>query len=70
MSCGTSLGYRGKVGGAISLMLFYYSGRYSIEINRAPAGNFVLIEGVDATITKTATITQISGCDEVRGERS
>ena len=51
-------------------MLFYYSGRYSIEINRAPAGNFVLIEGVDATITKTATITQISGCDEVRGDRS
>ena len=30
-----------------------------------PAGNWVLIEGVDRTITKTATITQLSGCEDV-----
>lgn len=34
-------------------------------MNRVPAGNWVLIEGVDQTITKTATITQISGCEDV-----
>lgn len=34
-------------------------------MNRSPAGNFVLIEGVDATITKTATVTQLSGSEEV-----
>ena len=26
----------------------------------------MLIEGVDQTITKTATITQLSGCEDVR----
>lgn len=31
--------------------------RYTIEVNRVPAGNWVLIEGIDQTITKTATIT-------------
>ena len=30
-----------------------------------PSGNWVMIEGVDQTITKTATITQDSGCDDV-----
>ena len=30
-----------------------------------PAGNWVLMEGVDETITKTATITQLSGCEDV-----
>ncbi len=31
--------------------------RYRIEITRAPAGNWVLIRGVDPLIVKTATIT-------------
>ena len=39
--------------------------RYKIEVNRVPAGNWVLIENVDQTITKTATLTQFSGCEEV-----
>uniref|UniRef100_A0AAV1VBX4 Tr-type G domain-containing protein n=1 Tax=Peronospora matthiolae TaxID=2874970 RepID=A0AAV1VBX4_9STRA len=32
-------------------------GRYNIKVNRIPAGNWVLLEGVDASITKSATIT-------------
>jgi U5 small nuclear ribonucleoprotein component len=32
-------------------------GRYKIEVNRVPAGNWVLLEGVDSSITKSATIT-------------
>ena len=30
--------------------------RYRVPVSRATAGNLVLIEGVDATITKTATL--------------
>ena len=47
-------------------LLFF---RYTIEVNRVPAGNWVLIEGIDQTITKTATITQISGCEDVSIEK-
>jgi len=39
--------------------------RYQIEINRIPAGNWILIEGVDAPIVKTATLTNISNTDDV-----
>ena len=39
--------------------------RYKIEISRVPAGNWILVEGIDQTITKTATITQLNGCEEV-----
>ncbi len=39
--------------------------RYKIEVNRISAGNFVLIEGIDAAIVKTATLTEASGNDEV-----
>lgn len=35
--------------------------RYRIELNRVPAGNWVLIEGVDQSIVKTATIVDNSG---------
>ena len=45
----------------LSLPLF----RYTIEINRVPSGNWILIEGIDQTITKTATVTQMSGCEDV-----
>ena len=31
--------------------------RYRIEVDGAPAGNWVLLEGVDNSIVKTATIT-------------
>ena len=30
-----------------------------------PAGNWVMVEGIDLTITKTATITQLTGCEDV-----
>lgn len=32
--------------------------RYFIEVDRVPAGNWVLLEGVDSAIVKTATITE------------
>ena len=39
--------------------------RYTVEINRVPAGNWVLVENIDQTITKTATVTQLAGCEDV-----
>mmetsp|Transcript_3279 Transcript_3279/g.11891 ORF Transcript_3279/g.11891 Transcript_3279/m.11891 type:complete len:991 (-) Transcript_3279:75-3047(-) len=36
--------------------LWIYESRYRIEVETAPAGAWVLIEGVDASITKTATL--------------
>ena len=45
--------------------LWISEARYRVEVSRVPAGNWVLIEGVDRTITKTATITQLSGCEDV-----
>jgi U5 small nuclear ribonucleoprotein component len=46
--------------------LWISEARYTIEISRAPAGNFVLIEGIDTNITKTATVTQLTGNEEVK----
>lgn len=43
--------------------------RYQIEVNRVPAGNWVLIEGCDQPIVKTATITEPRGNEEVRHKR-
>ncbi|CAH0481776.1 unnamed protein product [Peronospora belbahrii] len=37
--------------------VFIAQGRYKIQVDRIPAGNWVLLEGVDASITKSATIT-------------
>ena len=34
-------------------------GRYNVEVNRVPAGNWVLIEGIDEPIVKTATLTEL-----------
>lgn len=47
--------------------LFFF--RYQIEVNRVPAGNWVLIEGCDQPIVKTATITEPRGNEEVRHGR-
>ncbi len=47
--------------------LWISEARYQVEISRVPAGNWVLIEGVDQTITKTATITQINDSEDVSG---
>lgn len=45
--------------------LWISEARYKVEVNRVPAGNWVLIEGIDEPIVKTATITQVEGTDQV-----
>lgn len=49
-------------------MFNVFYARYQIEVNRVPAGNWVLIEGCDQPIVKTATITEPRGNEEV-GQR-
>lgn len=49
----------------LSLISPTYIYRYQIEVNRVPAGNWVLIEGCDQPIVKTATITEPRGNEEV-----
>eukprot|EP00045_Choanoeca_perplexa_P006490 m.55495 g.55495 ORF g.55495 m.55495 type:complete len:989 (-) comp13654_c0_seq1:58-3024(-) len=44
--------------------------RYRIEVNRVPAGNWVLIQGIDASIVKTATITSVNHNDDAHTFRS
>ena len=51
------------------VVLWISEARYQVEICRVLAGNWVLIEGVDQTITKTATITQINDSENVSGCR-
>lgn len=36
--------------------VYVYQARYRVPVAKAMAGNLVLIEGIDATITKTATL--------------
>lgn len=45
--------------------LWIYEARYKIELNRVPAGNWVLIEGIDQCIVKTATITEAQNSEEL-----
>ncbi|XP_065666010.1 116 kDa U5 small nuclear ribonucleoprotein component isoform X4 [Hydra vulgaris] len=45
--------------------LWISEARYKVEVSRVPAGNWVLIEGVDEPIVKTSTITQVNGVEEV-----
>lgn len=45
--------------------LWIYESRYKIELNRVPAGNWVLIEGIDQSIVKTATITDLAINEEL-----
>ena len=45
--------------------LWISEARYRIEVNRVPAGNWVLIEGIDQPIVKTSTITEANSNDEV-----
>lgn len=44
---------------------FNHHYRYKIEVNRVPAGNWILIEGIDQPIVKTATITDTTANEEV-----
>ena len=60
-----------KIDDVVKLMLSYsrvalFLCRYNIEVSRVPAGNWVLIEGIDEPIVKTSTITQVQDNDEVR----
>jgi len=36
-----------------------------VEVNRVPAGNWILMEGVDEPVVKTSTITEVTGNDDV-----
>nr|XP_046910123.1 116 kDa U5 small nuclear ribonucleoprotein component-like [Dermatophagoides farinae] len=45
--------------------LWISEGRYTIEVNRVPAGNWVLIEGIDQPISKTSTIVDARYDDEL-----
>nr|CAB3241367.1 116 kDa U5 small nuclear ribonucleoprotein component [Phallusia mammillata] len=44
--------------------LWIAEARYTVEVNRVPAGNWVLMEGVDEPVVKTSTITQSRGNEE------
>jgi len=44
--------------------LWVSEARYTVEVNRVPAGNWLLMEGVDEPIVKTSTITQARGNEE------
>ena len=45
--------------------LWVYQSRYKIEVSEVPAGNWVLIEGIDQPINKTATLLDASYDDEL-----
>jgi len=45
--------------------LWIYEGRYRVEVSHVPAGNWVLIGGIEGSIKKTATITTASNDEEV-----
>ncbi|EPS62854.1 hypothetical protein M569_11934 [Genlisea aurea] len=45
--------------------LWVYQARYRIPLSKAPPGSWVLIEGVDASIMKTATICNVETDDDV-----
>ncbi|XP_055377484.1 116 kDa U5 small nuclear ribonucleoprotein component [Condylostylus longicornis] len=45
--------------------LWIYEARYKIEVNRVPAGNWILIEGIDQCIVKTSTITDINVAEDL-----
>ena len=40
--------------------IYVYQARYRIPLSRAQAGSLILLEGIDATITKTATVVEES----------
>ena len=45
--------------------LWIYEARYKIEVNRVPAGCWVLMEGIDQPVVKTCTITDLAGDEEL-----
>lgn len=47
------------------LILVYILFRYKIEVSRVPAGNWVLIEGIDHSVVKTSTIVSAKTREEL-----
>ena len=47
--------------------LWVYQARYRIPVEEAAAGNWVLIEGVDGSISKTATLVPVNGAGGFQG---
>eukprot|EP00921_Rhytidocystis_pertsovi_P003748 GHVQ01006497.1.p1 GENE.GHVQ01006497.1~~GHVQ01006497.1.p1 ORF type:complete len:1021 (-),score=146.21 GHVQ01006497.1:1463-4525(-) len=45
--------------------LWIYEGRYRVEVSHVPAGNWVLIGGVDTSICQTSTLTSLDHEEEV-----
>ena len=45
--------------------LWIYQARYKVEVNRVPAGCWVMMEGIDQPIVKTSTITDLQGEEEL-----
>ncbi len=45
--------------------LWIFEARYKVELNRVPAGNWVLIEGIDQCIVKTSTITEAQNSEDL-----
>ncbi|XP_058806978.1 116 kDa U5 small nuclear ribonucleoprotein component [Phymastichus coffea] len=45
--------------------LWVSEARYNIELSMVPAGNWVLIEGIDRAIVKTSTITDLVDSDDL-----
>lgn len=45
--------------------LWVFEARYKIELNRVPAGNWVLIEGIDQCIVKTSTIAESQSVEDL-----
>lgn len=45
--------------------LWVFEARYKIELNRVPAGNWVLIEGIDQCIVKTSTIAEAQTVEDL-----
>ena len=46
--------------------IWIYNARYRVEVNRIPAGNWVLIEGIEQSIFKTSTIIEPNGCQRAQ----
>ena len=44
---------------ATKLWILQAGGRFKISVPQAVAGNWLAIEGIDASITKTATVTSV-----------
>lgn len=42
--------------------IWIFQARYRIEVNRVTAGNWCLLEGVEGSISKTATVRMSSAC--------